>query len=98
MRKKSARGLMMGIALGWYLMVPPPKMRPEEITPLHMWHVLDSYDTAAQCHEDLRSYKELIKKDPAYFEKNSGRGMAQLAQEALDEAECISTDDPRLRQ
>jgi hypothetical protein len=77
---------------GWYLMTPPG--REGKIlynAPLAQWGRENAGDTEAQCRTNIETVlrmADLIEKaDPEASEK----------WEAVRAAECISTDDPRLK-
>src|SRR5262249_45959446 len=88
--------------LGWYLMVPPISESPSILdpqksthetpailrnAPLSGWRVLDTFESNALCEQERRSlarYASAVK-DP------------DLERQASGFAQCISTEDPRLR-
>jgi hypothetical protein len=77
---------------GWYLIIPsstlPPGVAHKE--PLRKWQTVRGFDSADDC-EDFRS---------AFFERSRQRqGLNVLEPSYRDYmfAECIATDDPRLK-
>ncbi len=77
--------------VGWYLMAPPytPDMKHSDINaPLAKWHIIDSYDSAAECQTSPDTARKLritpnLKDDPVV--------------ESMASSVCIETDDPRLK-
>jgi hypothetical protein len=86
-----AAGRRLLVALvGWYLMVPPETVgvsgpRYDLTAPLSKWTAFQSFDTAHECEGAKFLHREGAKqrKDPML--------------EALVRAQCIATDDSRLR-
>jgi hypothetical protein len=77
--------------VGWYLMVPPRNPHPfikgdytDTAAPLSKWAHLASSDSAKECEARKSDYLKTVAQVPS------------LAQAAL-EAECIASDDPRLK-
>jgi len=77
--------------VGWYLMVPPRNLHPfvkgdsvDTTAPLSKWIHLASSDSAKECETRKAEYLNTVAQD------------RDLAQFAVD-AECIATDDPRLK-
>ena len=84
-------GLMM--LVGWYLITPsstlPPSVAHRE--PLRKWQIVRGFDSANDC-EDFRS---------TFFERSRQKqGLNVLEPTYRDYmfAECIATDDPRLKE
>ena len=79
---------MVLVITGWYLMVPPnwdvPNHEPSN-APLSEWHVLDPADNGSDC----------IGLVAQLYAEMAGNPEKQRA--FLREAQCISTDDPRLK-
>jgi hypothetical protein len=76
--------------VGWYLMTPPAQSHPlfkgddlDTAAPLSKWTLWGSYDSAKEC--DAGRTEQIKTAAP------------HLAFEIL-EAECIATDDPRLKE
>ncbi len=85
--------------VGWYLMVPPLVGDPFHIdhaAPLSEWKIKSSYDTAEQCEATrIRKSNELgAKLNGRTIESGSGAMMDM----PLGYAQCIATDDPRLKE
>lgn len=95
-----ARGLW--LALGWYLLLPPWGPTPEEPAthlPLSQWTPLAAFDSAAECErakdERVSMTADLMKKmrhNPRAERDAFAHGMRAAA------AQCVATDDPRLRE
>jgi hypothetical protein len=88
MRTLQSLGLLL---LGWYLMIPPsagnssvPKY--DRDAPLGKWFVYGAYDSAHECEGSKFLNREGFKQKPQDPLKS-----------AFDAAQCIATDDPRLR-
>jgi hypothetical protein len=89
MKPHNARAL---ILVGWYLMLPPlsslnPRARNGS-APLSEWSLIGSFDSADEC-DDMR-YKLMMKESPSLTQED--RKVDLLS------AQCISTDDPRLKE
>jgi hypothetical protein len=84
--------------VGWYLMVPSPEIIAHvgidaaANYPLSTWYTVNVCDTASDCKTyDMLSRQGMeitAQKDPSF------RGPL----EALKHAQCVATDDPRLKQ
>jgi hypothetical protein len=77
--------------VGWYLMMPPKIAGHYRLNaPLSQWTHVSSYDSADDC-ENLVTTGKLI------WESNP-KAMADAEQtKAMAETQCVSTDDPRLK-
>jgi hypothetical protein len=78
--------------VGWYLIIPsstlPPGIAHKE--PFRKWQIVRGFDSADDC-EDFRS---------AFFEHSRQKHGLNVLEPAYRDymfAECIATDDPRLR-
>jgi hypothetical protein len=75
--------------LGWYLMIPPRTGRDQQTfddrAPIASWFVFSAHDAAHECEGAKFLNRE--------GHKQSGDPMKA----ALDSAQCIATDDPRLK-
>jgi hypothetical protein len=95
--------------IGWYLMVPPLAHDPKEpqalvdgLAPISECDVQEVFDTARECKEARDAGKEEFKEAL----KRSDFGNKPMAKNRIDEitlvqkssAECIATDDPRLKE
>ena len=97
--------------VGWYLMQPPMVMPqtggPTWITfnstaPISQWNHVDSFDNAADCEAARKSLLDRTKKDTSIVvpEGMSQRDVRMSLNERVMNAvsaECIATDDPRLK-
>ncbi|HXK06920.1 MAG TPA: hypothetical protein VMS37_31285 [Verrucomicrobiae bacterium] len=91
--------------LGWYLMLPPATGQngiPQLVinAPIAHWTVAQSFDSSKECEKELdlrrTKFEKIYKKsnhDNVGEEFWSGLYLA-----AADSAECVATDDPRLRE
>jgi hypothetical protein len=91
--------------VGWYLMQPPSDNshgRPDSDAPLPQWQESGSFDSAAKCNKErfdtINTYEKLLAE--AQKSKSSGRDIdtAQNGLLAFLKAQCIATDDPRLKE
>jgi len=78
--------------IGWYLMVPPLRSTGssecyDAKVPISQWQRIKAFDTAEQC--------KVASKKSAFAHKQHGLDCG-LASAWLD-AQCIATDDPRLK-
>jgi hypothetical protein len=84
--------------IGWYLMTPPlvqqdGQLRPDSRAPFSEWQHVDSYDSADACRQGITDHLKII-------QRSDFRGFAADKSAAISEyqsAECIGTDDPRLK-
>jgi hypothetical protein len=81
---------------GWYVMVPPFGALQ---TPVGKWHIVKAFDSAKQCqsYRDalvLAGEKEL-KSNTALSYETKSKGSEFFDATA---AQCIATDDPRLKE
>jgi len=99
---------------GWYLMAPPVGASPEigyyvDIRkPISAWRMLSPHDTAKECDEAarraLRTKIEQNGGKPIYSmpapktETELGLLLRKMQIESYYRAECIATDDPRLKE
>jgi len=87
-----------------YLMAPPPLRRQQwKVSvlrpPLSSWLILDSFDSAAQCKAKSAEIKTKADARIAKYESTKFAWDPMLAVlEGELEAECIATDDPRLKE
>lgn len=89
MRPRHAAALAL---VGWYLMVPLSSPRD----PISQWYQVHSFDTAAQCNAVLEWE---MTDDYAKQSIKAGQNPehVKVYVQALQNAKCISTDDPRLK-
>jgi hypothetical protein len=85
------RMLGAGIAIGWYLMLPPGTANaPNSTAPLAQWEISASFDSADAC-EKMR-----LARAGRYFAPSLGLKKNPHPTEQDFVAHCIATDDPRL--
>ncbi|HEY2484177.1 MAG TPA: hypothetical protein VGI36_03465 [Candidatus Binataceae bacterium] len=86
--------------VGWYLMVPPPTLRRypnpiDKTQPMSSWKKIGQLDSDDDCH---RALKRLV-----YEGEKPGDTPATLLRQAVPDdlkswwAQCIPSDDPRLK-
>jgi hypothetical protein len=80
--------------VGWYLLAPPVREVHQDLDewdasePLSKWKLVDSFDTADQCRNELyrrTNLKDKQNRKPTVSEKHF-----------LESFMCIASDDPRL--
>jgi len=76
--------------VGWYLMIPPRTGHDQQTfddhAPLASWFVFSAYDAAHEC-------------EGAKFLNHEGHKQSgDPMKAAMDSAQCIATDDPRLKE
>jgi hypothetical protein len=78
--------------LGWYLMLPPgPPNNPNLSAPISRWAISSSFDTADDCGKVRLANAGRYSYPPEGYIKN------EHPTEKDEDAECIATDDPRLK-
>ena len=84
MKATAFRAIAIG-ALGWYLMIPPmPGGHYDAQAAIAQWFVFSAHDSAHEC-------------EGAKFLNREGHKRSDDPMKiALDSAQCIATDDPRL--
>jgi len=79
--------------VGWYLMIPssmlPPGVAYKE--PLRKWQIVRGFDTADDCNDFLSTFFEGSQQKQAL-------NMLEPAYRDYMFAECVATDDPRLKE
>ena len=77
---------------GWYLMIPssglPPNVSYKQ--PLRKWQIVRSFDNAEDCQDSLDEF----------FEQSRQKKSVDMLEPAYRDfmfAECVASDDPRLR-
>jgi hypothetical protein len=89
--------------IGWYLMVPAESTK----NPLSQWRSYRSFDTAEECQTAIDAHLEVLKKhqqDHTRFDRlNPQERLKEATKEAeweydFENAQCIATDDPRLKE
>jgi hypothetical protein len=78
--------------VGWYLMIPVPGYWND---PLSKWSHFDSYDTATECASVQRRMIEKTSRPD--WDPGAGKFSAADLHRSFAHSECISTDDPRLK-
>ncbi len=85
--------------VGWYLMTPPPLVPPrgevlvDALAPLSNWRVFHAYDSAKQCEQQHSAMF-----DEAKGHQNSTDASERAVFQMAMSAQCIATDDPRLKE
>lgn len=87
--------------LAWYLMGPPPaeNMKIDSTAPLSHWKSIRVYDTADACEAGRTEIMAEAKQDLGAINHTPESSLTlahQRFDEAIQFAECIATDDPRL--
>ena len=86
--------------VGWYLMMPPGNLNtcPDSNTPISEWEVSASFDTATQCTSAKnKQWNDAFHAQAKVgFKGQCGGGFDPLWSKLM-QAECIATDDPRLK-
>jgi hypothetical protein len=78
--------LTLAFLLGWYLMIPPTSGSGYDASaPLSRWRVFSSHDHAYECE------------GAKFLNRESARQKNEPIKAALDQAQCIATDDARLK-
>jgi hypothetical protein len=81
--------------VGWYLMVPPQSCKRANVdASFSVWKIYDSYDTAAQCRAARNDLQKLWGVDVLTLSEVLKRSSAD---QAIKFAQCIASDDPRLK-
>ena len=79
--------------VGWYL-ITPSSMLPPDVSykaPLRKWRIVRGFDTADDCQESLGTFSEDSQQKQAL-------NMREPAYRDCMFAECVATDDPRLKE
>jgi hypothetical protein len=79
--------------VGWYLMIPPSTLPPGGAykEPLRKWRIVQGFDTADDCQDFLGTFSEDSQQKQAL-------NMLEPAYRDYMFAECVATDDPRLKE
>jgi hypothetical protein len=79
--------------VGWYLIAPPSMLPPGDAykEPLRKWHILRGFDTADDCEDYLSTFFEDSRQKDAL-------NMLEPANRDYMFAECVASDDPRLKE
>ena len=80
------------LAAGWYLMVPPSTLSKSYAykQPLNQWQVVQAFDDADACEDFKDNFFESSRQERTL-------GVLNPAYRDYMFAECVATDDPRLR-
>jgi len=88
--------------VGWYLMVPPFHLDKtgvidavNDYAPISTWERLRSYDAIADCEADRRKNIEATKQ--MLGQRNLAGNLGALRILDAEDAQCIATNDPRLK-
>jgi len=101
--KKTLRHAGALALVGWYLMIPPST---DKQAALRQWELVASYDSASACEDGLRDSKVQARADydhPSPVPKTWAHSTKDWSayNRWVDErwlaAQCIATDDPRLK-
>jgi len=84
--------------VGWILMVPPPVLHnglPVDLeVPLSKWRIFSTHDSAAECEQGLVAFYKVAK---AELVANPANESDRIQFYQLENAQCIASDDPRLK-
>jgi len=84
--------------VGWYLMIPPPNFSGHSHVdldaPLSKWTVYDAYDRSDDCNQAYLDENKIAQQKEA---ANPSDEKAVIQAHQLLNAQCIATDDPRLK-
>jgi hypothetical protein len=87
------------VIVGWYLLVPPLVNAPYKVdteAPLASWTVYQTFDTREECDKSLSAahakYKPTASAPIGSIKKGSRAFALQMTF-----AQCVSSDDPRLK-
>jgi hypothetical protein len=97
---------------GWLFMVPPIDRETFEVeasAPLGRWSILERFDTAEDCEQELSQIVAhvhdrtwLAEKEKEYKRLSPGAplrsGTSELVRKTFEAAKCIRTNDPRLEE
>jgi hypothetical protein len=74
--------------VGWYLMIPPQTAQKtfDDHAPLARWFVFSAHDAAHECE------------GAKFLNREGHKQTGDPLKAALDSAQCIATDDPRLKE
>lgn len=74
------------VVAGWYLMIPPTAATSYDASaPLSTWRVFSAHDHAYECE------------GAKFLNREGAKQKNDPIKAALDQAQCIATDDPRLK-
>jgi len=85
--------------VGWYLMTPPLVNAPSKIdmeAPLASWKIYQTLDTAEECDKALLSARAKYEHTASAPLGSIKKGTRAFALQ-MTFAQCISSDDPRLK-
>lgn len=90
--------------IGWYLMLPPFKNGAvDPNAPLSEWQIAERHDSIAPCQWQADHWPEQAKRFAQKLSTNQSPGEATnrmantVVAEMAQHAQCIATDDPRLK-
>jgi hypothetical protein len=78
--------------VGWYLLAPPASdigkrwLLTDDSEPLAKWKLVNSFDSASECRDDL-----LVR-------LNGAKKTNQASTRFVESFKCIASDDPRLKE
>jgi hypothetical protein len=88
------------VLIGWCLILPPSDedLTPHPDAPLYKWRILTApFSTLTDCEANKAGMEQINSED---HETNAEGNIGQMLRrfgEALKDAQCVKTDDPRLR-
>lgn len=87
--------------VGWYLMLPPlpiGQTEPDARAPLGDWYILEPFDAASVCQSELVQIADTKsdRRKKLLVDQVNDKQRRYLAS-AFPKAQCIATDDPRLK-
>ena len=74
--------------MGWYLMVPPPLSHSPKVAPLSQWTRVGAFQSEEACDVKRNAFSKL--------DRPLG-GWRGLPPEEVYDAQCVATNDPRLK-
>ena len=88
--------------VGWYLMIPPDVPHTRKVNldaTLGKWSIFGSYDSADECTSDaMHLHQEARAKGFSAKQLMNPTNDEQHEAVRYETAECIATDDPRLKE
>ena len=78
--------------VGWYLMVPPFRGKEYDVkAQLSDWSIVKEFDTEKGCKDYPAHLEKLLN------ERHHGDGNVRVNKALFDKAQCIASDDPRVK-
>src|SRR5262245_35252182 len=88
---------------GWYLLIAPFRetfdhsLAPDNKAPLEDWDRKRSYDSAAECEQDLRVTRNAFSEGLRKLHPTDTTRQLLLEAQWTTGVQCIATNDPRLK-